>query len=96
MEQPSVQSRVGKVSNPSDKQRLRISLMHLWHSGDSDKLASPVRFVYARRRMIHQNPESAGATRPMALSPKSAARVSTPRFGSLSMRVIPASLVIKV
>ena len=82
MEQPSVHSRVGKVSNPSDKQRLSISLMHLWHSGDSDKLASPVRFVYARRRMIHQNPESTGATLPIALSPKSATSVSvSPLFG---------------
>lgn len=34
--------------------------------------------------MIHQNPESTGATRPMALSPKSATSLSTPRLGSLS------------
>uniref|UniRef100_A0A0A9GAM6 Uncharacterized protein n=1 Tax=Arundo donax TaxID=35708 RepID=A0A0A9GAM6_ARUDO len=50
--------------------------MHFWHSGDSDKLASPVYFVYARRRIIHQNPESTGATLPIALSPKSATKVS--------------------
>ncbi|BAS79161.1 Os02g0550650, partial [Oryza sativa Japonica Group] len=84
MQQPSAHSNVGKVSNPSDKHRLSISLIPFWHSGVSASVRSPVDLVYARRSMIHQNPESTGATLPMALSPKSACRVSTPFLESWS------------
>jgi hypothetical protein len=84
MLQPSAHNNVGKVSKPSDRHRLSMSLIPFWHSGVSDSVKSPVAFVYARRSMIHQNPESTGATLPMALSPKSACRVSTPFFASCS------------
>lgn len=82
IEHPSAQSKVGKVSNPSDRHKLNISLMPFWHSGDSARVWSPVDFVYARRRIIHQKPESTGATLPIALSPKSAIMVSVLRTGS--------------
>lgn len=82
MEHPSAQSRVGKVSNPSDRHKVKISLIPFWHSGVSARDRSPVDFVYARSRMIHQNPESTGATLPIALSPKSAAMVSVFLTGS--------------
>ncbi|KAF7810810.1 hypothetical protein G2W53_031786 [Senna tora] len=48
----------------------------------SAKEVSPVDFVYARSSIIHQNPESTGATLPIALSPKSAIRVSYFLIGS--------------
>jgi len=76
MQHPSAHSKVGKVSNPSDRHRVRIKRIPFWHSGCSASEESPVDFVYARSSMIHQNPESTGATLPIALSPKSAIRVS--------------------
>jgi len=84
MQHPSAQRRVGNVSKPSERHNSRMSRMPLWQSAISAKLWSPVDFVYARRRMIHQNPESTGATRPIALSPKSAIIVSVLRRGSWS------------
>lgn len=82
IEHPSAQSRVGNVSNPSDRHRVSMSLIPFWQSGVSARDKSPVDFVYARSRIIHQNPESTGATLPMALSPKSAIIVSDLRTGS--------------
>ncbi len=82
MQHPSAHRSVGKVSKPSERQRVKIRRMPLWQSGLSARLWSPVDFTYARRRMIHQNPESTGATLPIALSPKSAIIVSVLRTGS--------------
>jgi hypothetical protein len=84
MQHPSAHRRVGKVSKPSDRQSVKISVIPRWQSGISARLWSPVDFTYARRRIIHQNPESTGATLPMALSPKSAIMVSVLRTGSWS------------
>lgn len=79
---PSAHNKVGNVSKPSDKHNVKISLIPLWHSGNSAKEVSPVDFVYARRRIIHQKPESTGATLPIAHSPKSAIMVSKFLTGS--------------
>ncbi|GER55253.1 ribosome-recycling factor [Striga asiatica] len=79
---PSAQRSVGNVSNPSERHKLRISLIPFWHSGISAKEVSPVDFVYALSKIIHQNPESTGATLPIALSPKSATNVSVFLTGS--------------
>jgi hypothetical protein len=84
MQHPSAHRRVGKVSKPSDRQSVKINVIPRWQSGISARLWSPVDFTYARRRIIHQNPESTGATLPMALSPKSAIMVSVLRTGSWS------------
>lgn len=84
MQQPSAQRRVGNVSNPSERHKLRIRRIPFWHSGNSANEVSPVDFVYARSKIIHQNPESTGATLPIALSPKSAINVSLFLTGSWS------------
>lgn len=73
---PSAHRSVGKVSNPSDKQRLSINFIPCCTSGRSDREKSLVHFVYDLSNIIHQNPESTGATLPIALPPKSAINVS--------------------
>jgi hypothetical protein len=45
MQHPSAQSNVGKVSKPSERQRLSMSLMAFWHSGFSASVRSPVDLV---------------------------------------------------
>ena len=84
MQHPSAQRRVGNVSNPSERHKDRIRRIPPWHSGISANDKSPVDFVYARSNIIHQNPESTGATLPIALSPKSAISVSLFLTGSLN------------
>ena len=84
IEHPSAHNKVGNVSNPSERHKVSISLIPFWHSDVSARVKSPVDFVYARSRIIHQNQESTGATLPIALSPKSATIVSILRTGSWS------------
>ena len=84
IQHPSAQRRVGNVSNPSERHKVRIRRIPFWHSGSSARVESPVDFVYARSSIIHQNPESTGATLPIALSPKSAIKVSEFLTGSWS------------
>ncbi|BAS71919.1 Os01g0332150 [Oryza sativa Japonica Group] len=78
MHDPSVTSKVGNISNPSDKHKLKISLMPVCTSTLSCSALSPVILQYALSKIIHQNlPESTGATRPIADSPKSGSKTSS-------------------
>lgn len=55
MQQPSVHSKVGKVSNPSDKQSDSTSCIPLWQSGVSDKVESPVDLVKRKKENNNKN-----------------------------------------
>jgi hypothetical protein len=56
MHDPSVTSKVGNISNPSDKHKLKISLMPVCTSTLSCSALSPVILQYALSKIIHQSP----------------------------------------
>uniref|UniRef100_A0A0A9DBZ3 Uncharacterized protein n=1 Tax=Arundo donax TaxID=35708 RepID=A0A0A9DBZ3_ARUDO len=88
MHEPSVTSNVGNMSKPSAKQSFKIIFIPVWTSILSCTDRSPEHFPYALSNIIHHRPESTGATRPIAASPKSGSKTSSVASSSPSSGIV--------